>query len=81
MVFQKFDRLNLGESFVLINDHDLTPLRGQLEAMRPHQLNWEYIIRDRGIFRIRIHRVAPLSGSEISPTTTPQNLWKVRPTR
>ena len=82
MVFQKFDGLNVGESFVLINDHDPIPLHGQLEAMRPHQLNWEYIIRGHGIFRIRIRRIAPLSGSETSPiTTTPQSLWDIQRTR
>jgi len=81
MVFQRFDRLNVGESFVLVNDHDPIPLHRQLDAMRPHQLNWEYIIRGPGVFRIEIRRIAPLSGSETSLSTLPQNLSNILPTR
>ena len=50
LVFAKFDALEVGESFVLINDHDPVPLHGQMEAMRPHQLTWEYIVRGRKSF-------------------------------
>jgi uncharacterized protein (DUF2249 family) len=81
LVFQKFDGLTVGESFVLINDHDPIPLHGQMEAMRPHQLTWEYIVHRPGLFRIRVRRIAPLAGSETSPTAVPQNLWGIRPTR
>lgn len=78
LVFAKFDALDLGESFVLINDHDPVPLHGQMDAMRPNQLAWEYIVRGPGIFQIRIRRVAPLSGSESSPSPTPQTLWGIK---
>ena len=62
-VFAKFDALGVGDSFVLINDHDPVPLHGLMEAMRPHQLTWEYIVRGPEVFRIRVSRVAPLSGA------------------
>lgn len=78
LVFAKFDALDVGESFVLINDHDPVPLHGQMEAMRPQQLTWEYIVREPGIFHIRIRRVAPLSGSETSPSSTSQTLWGIQ---
>jgi uncharacterized protein (DUF2249 family) len=81
LVFQKFDELSVRESFVLINDHDPIPLHGQMEAMRPHQLTWEYIVRGPGIFRIRVRRIAPLTGSETSPTAKPHSLWGIRTTR
>ena len=81
LVFAKFDALEVGESFVLINDHDPVPLRGQMEAMRPHQLSWEYIVRGPGIFRIRVSRIAPTSGSETSPTTVRQTLWGIQKSR
>lgn len=42
-MFAKFDALDVGESFVLINDHDPVPLHGQMEEMHPHQLTWEDI--------------------------------------
>lgn len=81
LVFAKFDALSVGESFILINDHDPVPLNRQMEAMRPYQLTWEYITRGPDIFRIRVRRIAPLSGAEISPTTQPQTLWGIQPTR
>ena len=81
LVFAKFDALDVGESFVLVNDHDPVPLHGQMETMRPHQLTWEYIVRGPEIFRIRVRRVAPLCGSEISPSATPQTLRGIQQSR
>lgn len=67
LIFRRFDGLPVGDAFVLINDHDPVPLNRQLEAMRPGQLSWEYIVRGPDLFRIRVRRIAPLSGSEMSP--------------
>jgi uncharacterized protein (DUF2249 family) len=67
LVFAKFDALAVGDSFILQNDHDPIPLNRQMESMRPGQLTWEYIVRGPDIFRIRVRRIAPLSGSETSP--------------
>lgn len=64
LVFGRFDGLPVGDAFVLIDDHDPVPLNRQLEDMRPGQLSWEYILRGPDIFRIRVRRIAPLSGSE-----------------
>lgn len=58
LVFAKFDGLAVGESFVVINDHDPVPLNRQMDAMRPGQVAWEYIKRGPDIFRIRILRIA-----------------------
>jgi len=78
LVFAKFDALEVGQSFVLINDHDPVPLHAQMEAMRPHQLTWDYIVREPGIFRIRVSRIAPLNGTETSPSAVPQSLWGIQ---
>ena len=64
LVFSKFDALKVGESFILINDHDPMPLHGQMDSMRPQQLTWDYIVRGPEIFRIRVTRIAPLTGNE-----------------
>lgn len=77
LVFARFDALSVGDSFILVNDHDPIPLNRQLEAMRPGQLTWEYIERGPYIFRIRVQRVAPISGSEASPTGPTQSLWGI----
>lgn len=64
LVFRKFDELASGESFVLTNDHDPVPLNRQMENLRPGQLDWEYIVHGPDLFRIRVRRIAPLTGSE-----------------
>ena len=57
IVFTAFDRLEEGESFVLINDHDPQPLRRQIERTREGKMAWEYLERGPECFRIRITRV------------------------
>ncbi|MFL6307540.1 MAG: DUF2249 domain-containing protein [Candidatus Sulfotelmatobacter sp.] len=58
LVFANLDGLKVGESFVLINDHDPVPLSRQIEDKRPGQVTWEYERRESGMFRIRIKRIA-----------------------
>lgn len=74
LVFAKFDALGVGESFELINDHDPIPLHGQMDAMRPQQVNWEYIVRGPGIFHIKVSRIAPPTGAEKPFPAAPQNV-------
>lgn len=57
-VFYAFDRLALEEAFFIVNDHDPQPLRMQLEQARPGQIEWEYVERGAGMFRIRVQRIA-----------------------
>lgn len=64
LVFAAFDRLAVGESVVLVNDHDPQPLRIQIERMREGEMSWEYIERGAGRFRIRITRTAPAAGGQ-----------------
>lgn len=78
LVFAKFDALEVGESFVLMNDHDPVPLHGQMEAMRPQQINWEYIERGSGIFRIRVTRIAPPTGTEKPFATAQQDVVGIK---
>jgi regulator of cell morphogenesis and NO signaling len=53
-IFNKFDSLKPGESFVLHNDHDPRPLRFQLENTRGNIFHWEYLEQGPEIFRIKI---------------------------
>jgi uncharacterized protein (DUF2249 family) len=66
LVFQKFDALTVGRSFVLTNDHDPVPLNRQMDQMRPGQVGWEYLKRGPDIFRIRVQRVAPSDVAQLS---------------
>ena len=81
LVFAKFDALKVGESLILINDHDPIPLHGQMEAMRPQQLTWEYIVREPGMFRIRVTRIAPLTGDEKQLNAAPQGVVGIKQDR
>jgi len=79
LVFAKFDQLAVGDSFVLVNDHDPVPLNRQMGGMRPGQLTWEYVTRGPDIFRIRIRRIAPRTGSETSPAVPTSTVAGIRP--
>ena len=63
-----FDRLAVGESFLLVNDHDPRPLRAQMEQLRHDELSWEYEVQGPHEFRIKISRVA------ISATPHPETV-------
>jgi uncharacterized protein (DUF2249 family) len=39
-IFQTFDSLAAGETMLLLNDHDPTPLKYQFAADRPDQYTW-----------------------------------------
>jgi uncharacterized protein (DUF2249 family)/quercetin dioxygenase-like cupin family protein len=62
LVFDAFDRLKVGESFIIYNDHDPHPLRMQITQMREGEMSWEYIERGPDTFRVRITRIKPPAG-------------------
>ncbi|HZY63024.1 MAG TPA: DUF2249 domain-containing protein [Edaphobacter sp.] len=66
LVFRKLDGLSMGESFVLVNDHDPIPLNRQIEQMRPGQAQWKYLQRGPEIFRIEVRRVGPSRNSDVA---------------
>ncbi len=66
LVFANFDALAVGDSFVLINDHDPIPLNRQIEERRPGQATWEYERREPGMFRIRIKRIESARDAAVS---------------
>ncbi len=55
-IFALVDKLAVGASFVLVNDHDPKPLYYQLEAEYPKQFSWTYI--EKGpVWKVEIGRV------------------------
>ncbi len=56
LIFQTFDNLAKGDSFVLINDHDPKPLYYQFEAERTAEFEWEYLEQGPEEWRVRITR-------------------------
>ncbi|MCC6929067.1 MAG: DUF2249 domain-containing protein [Gemmatimonadaceae bacterium] len=57
-IFQTFDALAPGASFVLINDHDPKPLRYQFEAEHQGKFGWTYLEQGPEVWRVRIGKPA-----------------------
>ena len=60
-IFRAFEALTVGESFVLVNNHDPRHLHEEFEADYPGGYGWEYLERGPAAWRIRISRLAATS--------------------
>lgn len=56
-IFNTFDALDSGESFILVNDHDPMPLRFQFESSRPEQFEWHYLQKGPQVWKVRLVRI------------------------
>lgn len=56
-IFEKFDSLSGGESFIIHNDHDPKPLYYQLIAERGHIFEWEYLTEGPVVWEIKISKL------------------------
>lgn len=54
VIFDRFNGLSEGDSFVLINDHDPKPLFYQLKAEYQGDLKWDYLEQGPDVWRVRI---------------------------
>lgn len=57
-IFDWFEDLEVGDSFVIINDHDPVPLKYQFQNERPGEMGWEYLEDGPEVWRVEIERVA-----------------------
>lgn len=57
-IFQEFDSLAVGESFVLVNNHDPRHLRQEFDLDHAGGYGWDYLDRGPGAWRIRITKLA-----------------------
>ncbi|WP_276259036.1 DUF2249 domain-containing protein [Haloglomus litoreum] len=53
-----FDELEVGEGFVLVNDHDPKPLYHELKSMHGDVIDWEYRSRGSDGWRVEVVRTA-----------------------
>jgi uncharacterized protein (DUF2249 family)/hemerythrin-like domain-containing protein len=58
LVFQSFDALKVGESLVIVNDHDPMPLLQQFKFTRPGESEYEYLEQGPAAWQVRIARKA-----------------------
>ena len=70
LIFEAFDQLAPGQSFVLINDHDPKPLYYQFKAEQPGQVRWEYLEQGPEVWRVRIGRMLDLATTPILELVT-----------
>ncbi|MDH6257608.1 DUF2249 domain-containing protein [Bradyrhizobium sp. BR13661] len=58
VIFQLFNRLEVGEGFQLVADHDPRPLRYQFDVRYGSRCKWTYLERGPHMWRVRIVRTA-----------------------
>ena len=63
LIFAAMDKLAVGESLVIKNDHNPIPLRGQVEEFYAGEFEWTYLEEGSQIFRLRFTRIAPSKGA------------------
>lgn len=57
-IFQAYESLAPGQSFILVNDHDPKPLYYQFVHEHEGQFTWEYVEQGPEIWRVQIGRPA-----------------------
>ncbi|MDA8174328.1 MAG: DUF2249 domain-containing protein [Nitrospiraceae bacterium] len=58
LIFQTFDGLQKGDSFLLINDHDPKPLWYQFLHERENMFSWEYVQQGPDLWKVKITKKA-----------------------
>lgn len=58
LIFDTYGKLEPGEAFVLVNDHDPKPLYYQFAAEHTDQFSWDYLEQGPEVWRVRIGRTA-----------------------
>ena len=56
-IFATYAAMSLGESFVLVNNHDPKHLHDEFEADLPGSYGWEYLEKGPAVWRIRITKL------------------------
>ncbi|MFN3422052.1 MAG: DUF2249 domain-containing protein [Armatimonadota bacterium] len=57
LIFQTFEALKPGESFILVNDHDPKPLYYEFHYERQGQFTWEYLEQGPEVWQVRIGKL------------------------
>jgi uncharacterized protein (DUF2249 family)/quercetin dioxygenase-like cupin family protein len=57
-IFAAYDALEVGSSFVLVNNHDPVHLRDEFEIEHPGGFGWSYLESGPGVWRIQVSKLA-----------------------
>jgi uncharacterized protein (DUF2249 family)/quercetin dioxygenase-like cupin family protein len=69
-IFATYAALAVGESFVLVNNHDPRHLRAEFDADHPGSYDWEYLEKGPEVWRIRISKLTSTPLPRILANTT-----------
>ncbi|TAJ27641.1 DUF2249 domain-containing protein [Bosea sp. (in: a-proteobacteria)] len=61
-IFGILERLEPGESFRIVNDHDPAPLHHQIDARWPEIYSWSYVAAGPDVWQVEIARNAAPAG-------------------
>ena len=76
-IFQYFDALKAGESFIIENDHDPKPLYYELIAERGDIFTWEYLLKGPELFEVQIAKnPTNQKGGEVAGTISIKDIKK-----
>lgn len=70
LIFQRWALLEVGEYFVLVNDHDPVPLYYQFAGQFPGAFSWEYLVAGPEEFQVKITRLA--ATTQAAPIVPPR---------
>ncbi len=57
LIFETYEDLQLGDSFILVNDHDPKPLYYQFKFEKEGKFTWAYIEQGPQTWKVRIGKV------------------------
>ncbi len=57
-IHSTFEKLNPGQSMMLVNDHDPKPLYYEFSFEKPGQFKWEYVEQGPEVWKVMITRVS-----------------------
>ena len=59
-----FQKLPVGDHFILWNDHNPLRIRDQITAHWPGTFSWEYLIEGVGGYQVKITKLKPLADAQ-----------------
>ncbi len=77
-IFAEFDKLNEGESLVILNDHDPKPLYYQLLGERDNIFTWEYLEQGPEQWKVQISKRIMSEGEETLGQIAAKDLRKAQ---
>jgi len=63
LIIQTWLDLQVGQHFILLNDHDPVPLFYQFSAQWPDTFTWQHLVKTPDEVRVKITKLRPLTAA------------------